>query len=178
MTTKLVNQKSPDTKFRARYVAGFLINLAVEKIDLYKWVTEMSDADYKSYSKSHQAMSGYFENGTFYTVNVENIGNEMLVQQYELRYHEPRHLQFYSPATKAYVMRWFPATVGVPWEMQVRATSAKTCELVCMIGADFPNRFLQVAGFLNGLGGYFINKHLINEGRAFAKDIERKFSVA
>lgn len=176
MTTKLENKKSLETKYGVRYTASFPINLPVEKIDLYKWVTEMSDTDYKSYSKSHLAMSSFFENGMFYSVNVENIGNETLVQKYELRYHEPSHVQFYSQATKAYVMRWFPAVVGVPWELQVRSTSAKTSELICLIGADFPSRFLQIAAYLNGLFGYFLNNHLKKEGKAFAKDLENKFN--
>ncbi|MEJ0057668.1 MAG: hypothetical protein WDN75_19690 [Bacteroidota bacterium] len=114
--------------------AAFPINLPAEKIDLYKWVTEMSDADYRSYSKSHLAMGSFFDNGVFHTINVENIGNETLIQNYELKYHAPDHVQFYSPRSTAYVLRWFPATVGVPWELQVRATSAGRCR------TDLPDR--------------------------------------
>lgn len=60
MTPKLFQQKSPDTKHSARYAAGFPVNLPIEKIDLYKWVTEMTDADYRSYSKAHQALGSFF----------------------------------------------------------------------------------------------------------------------
>lgn len=111
----------------------------------------------------------------FYTINVENIGNETIVQHYELKYHTASHVQFYSPNSVAYIMRWFPATVGVPWEMQLRATSGNTCELTCMIGADFPNLFLKLGAWLNGFGGFFLKRHLQQEGNAFAKDIEKKF---
>lgn len=175
MNTQFFQQKSLDTKYSARYMASFPINLPIEKIDLYKWVTEMSDADYSSYSKAHQAMGSFFRDGGFYMLNVENIGNETLIQHYELKYHAPDHIQFYSSHSKAYVMRWFPAEVGVPWEMQIRPISATISELTCMIGADFPTLFLKVAAWLNGIGGRFIYRHLIEEGNAFAKDIERKF---
>lgn len=175
MTPKLSQQKSPDTKHSARYAAGFPVNLPIEKIDLYKWVTEMTDADYRSYSKAHQALGSFFKEGVFYTINVENIGNETIVQHYELKYHTASHVQFYSPNSVAYIMRWFPATVGVPWEMQLRATSGNTCELTCMIGADFPNLFLKLGAWLNGFGGFFLKRHLQQEGNAFAKDIEKKF---
>lgn len=175
MKSKISNQKSASTKYSARHQASFTINLPVEKIDLYKWITEMTNNDYNSYSKAHQAMGSFFKDGVFHTVNVENIGNETLVQHYALKYHEPHHVQFYSASTKAYVMRWFPAEVCVPWEMQVKATSNHSSELICMIGADFPNRFLQVAAWINGLGGIFLAGHLKQEGKAFAKDIEKKF---
>jgi len=177
MTSKLFQQKSLDTKYSARCVASFPINLASEKIDLYKWVTEMTNADYGSYSKAHLAMGSFFKDGKFCMMNVENIGNETLVQHYELEFHAPNHIQFYSSRTKAYVMRWFPAKVGVPWEMQIIATSATTSEFTCIIGADFPTLFLKVAAWLNGFGGTFLHRHLLEEGKAFANDIEKKFAT-
>jgi hypothetical protein len=73
-------------------------------------------------------------------------------------------------------MRWFPAKVGVPWEIRINATSANTSVLICLIGADFPSLFLKIAAWLNGLDGTFLKRHLKEEVEAFAKDIERKFS--
>jgi hypothetical protein len=60
--------------------------------------------------------------------------------------------------------------------MQIRPVSKDTCELVCLVGADYPNALLKAASWLNGLGGLFLKKHLRKEGKAFAKDIEQKFS--
>ena len=82
----------------------------------------------------------------------------------------------YSAGSEAFIMRWVRVIVGVPWEMQVRPLSQHTCELVCLVGADYPNLFIKVAAWFNGLGGRFIKKHLSKEGKAFAKDIETKFS--
>ncbi|MEI9921067.1 MAG: hypothetical protein WDO14_20070 [Bacteroidota bacterium] len=175
MKTEIAHQKTVSTKHCVRYINKFPIDLPLEKIDLYKWVTEMTDADYRSYSKSHLAMGSFYRDNTFYTLNVENIGNEQLVQHYELKYHSPYHVQFYSPDTIAFILRWFPAVVGVPWELQVRAISKDKSELVCLIGADFSSGFLKTAAWFNGLGGFFLNRHLRTEGKAFAKDIERKF---
>lgn len=172
---KLIGQKTIDTKYGARFVQSFPVNLPVEKIDLNRWVTEMTDGDYRSYSKDHQMMSSFVKDGIFYMKNLENIGTDRLIQRYELKYHSPRHVQFYSSETTAYVMRLFPAKVGVPWEMQLTQTSDNTSELTCLIGVDFPNVLLKAAWF-SGLGDLFLKRHLSEEGENFAKDIERKFA--
>lgn len=177
MKTKFENQKSLDTKYSARFVESFIINLPAKQVDLYKWITEMINLDYISFSTAHQAMGSYFIDETFFMTNVESIGTEMVVQHYELKYHSPNHIQLYSAKTDAYIMRWFPVLVGVPWEMEIRPLSADSCELVCLVGADYPTLVLKTAAWLNGLGGLFLRKHLREEGKAFAKNIENKFKA-
>jgi hypothetical protein len=167
--------RSANTKFGIRHIAIFPIKLPANKIDLYKWIIEMQHSDYISYSTSHLAMGSFLKDGIFHAINVENIGNETIVQHYEMKYHTPNHVQLYSHKTSAYVLRWFPATVGVPWEMKIKPVSEGTSELICLIGADFPSRFLKITAWCNGLGGYFLKRHLNEEGKAFAEDIERKF---
>jgi hypothetical protein len=158
-----------------RETRSFEIPLPIEKIDLYQWVTEMTDADYASYARGHKAMGSYFKDGRFFMANVEMIGNEMIVQNYALQEHRPDRVRFYSEKTKAYILRWFPAVVGVHWEMSLRAKDSYRCDLVCMIGADFPNRMVAIGAYINGLGGLLLRRHLEEEGKAFAWDIERKF---
>ena len=158
-----------------RVTKSFEISLPKEAIDLYRWVTEMTDADYASYAGGHKAMGSSCQDGRFCMSNVEMIGNEMIVQHYVLQEHQPDRLRFYSERTKAYILRWFPAVVGVPWEMEVSAKGSHRCELVCTIGADFPNKMVAIGAYINGLGGLFLRRHLNEEGKAFARDIERKF---
>jgi hypothetical protein len=157
-----------------RVTRFFEIPLPIKKIDLYRWVTEMTDADYTSYARGHKAMGSYFKDGRFFMANVEMIGNEMIVQNYTLQEHRPDCVKFYSEKTKAYILRWFPAVVGVPWEMSLRAKGSDRCDLVCTIGADFPNLMVAIGAFINGFGGLFLRRHLNEEDRAFARDIERK----
>jgi len=124
---KVMEDVSIKARNVVRFTQTFAVNLPVEKIDLYKWITEITPAGYESYSKSHKAMGSGFKDGLFYMVNVENIGFDTLVQHYELKSHTPSVVKFYRAKTKAYIMRWFPLRIGVPWEMQVSATSAQTC---------------------------------------------------
>lgn len=175
MKAKLPNQKSSDTKYSARFIECFAINLPAEQIDLYKWIAEMTESDYKSYSPAHLAMNSHIKDGVLFMTNVETIGTDMVVQHYELKKHTAKHIQLYSARTDAYIMRWILVVVGVPWEMQIMPTSKDTCELICLVGADYPNAIIKVAAWLNGLGGLFLRKHLTREGKAFAKDIEEKF---
>ncbi|MEJ0104890.1 MAG: hypothetical protein WDO19_21060 [Bacteroidota bacterium] len=175
MTKRLFPQRTPDTKYSSRYVQSFPVNLPVEKIDLYKWATEMTDADYASYSSAHKAMASYRRDHIFYMKNVENIGTDTLIQQYELKYHAPGHIQFYSSNSKACILRWFPVTVAVPWELYIQPVSATSSRLICLIGTDFPNLVLKIAAWFSGVGGLFLSRHLTTEGKAFALDIEKKF---
>lgn len=68
------------------------ISLPKERIHLYRWVTEMTDADYASFVHEHKAMGSYFKGRRFCMANFEMIGNEMIVQGYVLREHQPDRL--------------------------------------------------------------------------------------
>jgi hypothetical protein len=176
MKAKIENQKTPDTRNNVRYVESFPINLPAKQVDLYQWIVEMTEPDYLSYSPAHVAMNSYFKDELFFMGNVENIGTDMVVQHYQLKYYSAGHIQLYSAKSEAFIMRWVNVFVGVPWEMQIRAVSVNSCELVCLVGADYPNLFIKLAAWFNGLGGTFLRKHLTKEGKAFAKDIEIKFT--
>ena len=155
----------------------FAVYIPIEKVDMYKWVTEMSPEEYETFAPAHKAMGSGFHGGEFHEVNVECIGTDMLVQHYKLVKHSKSHVRFYSLDTKAYLYRWIPVTFGVPWEMSLRSVSPEACELSCTIGADFRSRMLAVAAWINGLGFLFVKRHLAVEGAAFARSIERKFAA-
>ena len=177
MKKTFFQQQTPSAKYSERFVQDFPINIPIEKIDLHKWFIEMNDIDYRSYSPAHKAIGSYFRNGKFFMTNVENIGMDSVIQNYELKSHAANSIQMYSAKSKVYIWRWFPVTVGVPWEMYVQPVSSTSCRFICMIGVDYPNAFLRIANWFNGLGGLFLRKHLKKEGKAFALDIEQKFKL-
>jgi hypothetical protein len=160
-----------------RVSAAFSVNLPIERIDMYRWATEMTSEDYASFTPAHKAMGSFFHGPRFFMVNVECIGSDMLVQHYELIDHSKSHVRFYSRRTEGYVFRWFPVTFSVPWEMRLRRTSSNSCELTCTIGADFPSWLLSAVAWVGGLGFLFLRRHLAAEGSAFAMNIERKFGL-
>lgn len=163
-------------KNSARYIQDFAVNLPVEKIDLYQWITGMTDADYTSYSPAHKAMGSFSKDGVFHMTNVEHIGTETLVQHYKMINHAANRVQLYSETSKAYIMRWFPVKVGVPWQFYAQPVSSTSSRLICLVGVDYPNYLVRIAAWFSGLGGFFLRKHLNKEGNAFARDIEQKFT--
>jgi hypothetical protein len=177
MKKKFFQQQTPPAKHSVRYTVSFPVNVPLEKIDLSKWIKGMTDSDYTSYSSAHKAISSFTQGDKFYMTNVENIGTETLIQHYELKNHAANSIQLYSSKTRAYIMRWFPVTVGVPWELYVQPVSASSSRLICLIGVDYPNPILKIAAWFIGLGGFFLRSHLNKEGRAFAKDVEEKFKA-
>ena len=158
-----------------RFVETFPINLPIEKIDLHQWFISMNDLDYRSYSTAHQAIGSYLRDGRFYMTNVENVGTDTIIQNYELKSYSADSVKLYSLRSKAYILRWIPVFVGVPWELSVKRVSATRSSLTCMIGVDYPNLLSRVAAWVNGLGGLFLRQHLKKETKSFALDIQRKF---
>ena len=161
-----------------RVSRAFTVNLPIDQIDMYRWVTEMTSEDYESFTPAHKAMGSFFHGSRFFMVNVECIGTDLLVQHYELVDHSKRHVTFHSRKSKGYVYRWFPVTFSVPWEMTLRPVSSGSCELTCTIGADFSSAFLGALAWANGCGTFFLRRHLAAEGAAFARNIERKFAAS
>src|SRR5262245_30576411 len=100
-----------------RVTRDFPVNLPIGNVDMYRWVTEMTSEDYESFAPAHKALGSFFRGTDFFMVNVECIGSDLVIQHYQLLEHSKSHVRFYSPRSKAYIYRWFPVTVGVPWEM-------------------------------------------------------------
>ena len=113
MSASIKSQKSPNTKYGVIYLERFAISIPAEQIDLYKWIIEMTEFDYKAYSPAHLAMNSYFKNGVLFMTNVESIGTDMIVQHYGLKNHSAKHVQLYSAESDAYILRWFRVMVGV-----------------------------------------------------------------
>lgn len=159
-----------------RVSAAFPVNVPIERIDMYRWVTEMTTEEYESFAPAHLAMGSTMRGSRFFMVNVECIGSDLLVQHYELVEHSKSHVVFYSRETKGFVFRLFPVTFSVPWEMRLRRISDIACELHCTIGADFRSPLLGAVAWVNGLGNFFLRRHLATEGRGFVRSIERRFA--
>jgi hypothetical protein len=54
-----------------RVSRAFPVDLPIDQIDMYRWVTEMTTEDYESFAPAHKAMGSFFRGSRFFMVNVD-----------------------------------------------------------------------------------------------------------
>jgi hypothetical protein len=152
--------------------AHSVINHPVERIDLARWISTMSDGDYQACSRAHRAAGTFREGGTLGMVNVESVGGNLLVQHYLATKLEPDHVIMHSKKSRAYVMHLMPASVEVIWTMQVRPRDGQSSLFSCTVVTIIPPllRVLSTASLLP----LFVRWHTQEETPGFAADISRK----
>lgn len=81
MTISSQKNKKKDKRMKNFYYEQE-INVPIDSIDVYKWLRELTDIEYQSFSKGHKAM-GHLNEGEFGgMINVEIVGGLLLVQHY------------------------------------------------------------------------------------------------
>ncbi|ADB39822.1 hypothetical protein [Spirosoma linguale] len=150
------------------------VGLPVDTIDLYQWLTSLSEADYQRFSSGHRAIGLCRTEDGEGMINVESIGGNLLVQHYTIVQKDRTALKLVSPRTDAYLFHLLKMKVGVEWRMSIRYRDEESCLFTCEIGVSYPNELLAMASRFVA-GPYFISRHLNEEAPRFAQDIERKF---
>ncbi len=149
------------------------INIPADNIDMYKWLRELTDIEYQSFSKGHQAM-GHLNEGEFGgMINVEIVGGLLLVQHYSIKDKSKSHVNSYSSQTKAYLMGFIPIRIEVSWSLRVLDISNQKSKFICEVGVLIPSKILSFIS--NPILSFFLNRHIKEEGILFVKDIENKF---
>ena len=166
------SQKKKDKRMKNFYYEQE-INVPVDSIDVYKWLRELTDIEYQSFSKGHQAM-GHLNEGEFGgMINVEIVGGLLLVQHYSIKDKSKSHVYSYSDQSRAYLMGIIPIKFEVSWSLSVLAVSNQKSKFVCEIGVLIPSKILNF--MLSPVISFSLKRHLMEEGALFAKDIEKKF---
>jgi hypothetical protein len=145
-------------------------------IDLVEWFENFSDREYQACSTGHRAAGAFRENGTFGTVNVENVGGHLLIQHYLAEKFTPNHVVMYSRNSRAYLMHLVPVTIEVIWTLEVEHKDSKSALFRCTVEARMP-AVLTVLATLAALP-FFLRRHVEEEAPLFARDIARKISRA
>ncbi len=150
------------------------IPLRHDAVDLADWLFELTDGEYQACARGHRAagVSGGFRRSGM--VNVESIGGTLLIQHYVPKVAEMDHVTMVSTATRAYIMHVFPVSIGVVWDMQIKAAGADVSRFQCSIDIAFPLP-IRILGYLVG-APQSIRRHLIEETGGFARDILRKYA--
>lgn len=155
------------------YKFSTIIQVPVEAVDLYQWLTNVSDREYQTFSKAHRAM-GLFKDGQDEgIINVEDFGGNLLIQHYKILKKSPDELHMYSERSDVYLTHLIHSHVGADWKMSVRHLSDNTCTFLCEVGTILPSKLLELAATIS-FSSYFLQEHVEEEGQNFADDIERK----
>jgi len=153
-----------------------VINLPAGKIDLYEWLINISENDYKSFSKAHLAVGITKIDNVESMINIESIGGNLLVQHYKIQQKQKHLLVLLSQKTDAYLFHLVKVHVEVEWKMIIKQKDDRSSFFICEIGVQYPNKLLKAASVFVA-GNYFLRKHIDEEGPLFAKNIEKKFSL-
>ena len=107
-------------------------------------------------------------------VNVESIGGNLLIQHYAIITKDIDKVFLRSDKSDAYLSHFIRVYLSVEWKMSVVYRDNQSCTFTCEVGTAYPNKVLAIAGKLSSVN-YFLKKHLNEEGKNFARDIELKF---
>jgi hypothetical protein len=151
-----------------------VINHPVERVNLARWISTMTDGDYQACSRAHRAAGTFREDGTLGMVNVESVGGNLLVQHYRATKLTAAHVIMHSKNSRAYISHLFPATVEVIWTLEAEPKDAQTSLFRCSVETRIPP-LLRILATMTLLP-IFLRQHTAEETLGFAADISRKVS--
>jgi hypothetical protein len=161
-----------------------IIQAPIAQINIADWLLHLSDAEYQRCSHAHIAAgNSTSDDGQPLSINVETIGDALVVQHYVAAIVEPHFCRMaslsdsISPAGRT--------KLRVVWELSVKAIDEDTCEYTNHIHATATDETLAFfkdhnIPFEKARAGRQLASHAHNleETPKFAKSIERKTLVA
>lgn len=165
----------------AESTAVAVINTGIENIDLTDWMFTLKEEEYQACSTAHITCgTSLRKDGRRLSVNVEQVGDSLLVQHYVEDISKKDHCRVTSYSDS------FSATgrtkLGIAWELQLKQLSPDSCELSNHVTVSLTNEF---ASLLNQNNVHDLStikirmeenlvSHNQEETPLFAKDIETK----
>ena len=102
-----------------------LIHYPVERINLARWISTMTDGDYQACSRAHRA-AGTFRRRESRDGQCQSVGGNLLVQHYRATKLTADHVVMHSKNSRAYISHLFPATVEVIWTLEAEPKDAQS----------------------------------------------------
>jgi len=165
----------------AETTATAVINSGIQRINLAEWLFSLSDADYQACSTQHIAAGATLSpEGKRMSINVERIGENLLVQHYVEEVSTPEHCRVKSVSDS--ISPLGAVKMGVTWELSVKPIDENSCSfknhvtvhstaelLAALNKAGLTDMSAVKAGMLKNA-----TDHNNEETPLFALDIERK----
>ncbi|TCD26506.1 hypothetical protein EZ456_13005 [Pedobacter psychrodurus] len=165
----------------AEHTSTTVINAPIEKINLTQWLFTLTDHEYQACSTAHIAGgSSVTDDGKMISINVEMVGDNLLVQHYHEDISEAGHCRVSSISDS--ISPLGRATMGITWELKIKKISDEITEfsnhIIVLLTEDL-KILLEKAGItdLALVKPEMLKnaaKHNHEETPLFAKDIEKK----
>jgi hypothetical protein len=156
------------------------IHAPLEKVDIADWLHHLPDAEYQRCAHAHIAAgSTTTDDGRAMSINVENIGDALVIQHYVAEIHEPQLCRMVSISDS--ISPAGRTKLQVVWELSAKKLDESTCEFTNYIHSsaiDETLAFLEKHGipFENARDARQQASHSHNQEETpnFSKSIERR----
>jgi hypothetical protein len=156
------------------------IHAPLEKVNIADWLFHLPDAEYQRCAHSHIAAgTTTTDDGRPMSIDVETIGNALVIQHYVAEIHEPHFCRMVSISDS--ISQVGRTKLQVIWELSAKKTSDQTCEFTNHIHSSAID---ETIAFFKDQGIPFesarnarqqaSHAHNLEETPLFAKSIERR----
>ncbi len=140
----------------------------IENVNIADWVLHLSDAEYQRCSTAHIAAGATTtDDGRPMSINVENIGDAIVIQHYVAEVHEPHFCRMVSVSDS--ISPTGRTKLQVVWELSVKKIDDHTCEYANHIHGTALDQTLE---FLKARGIPFETAHAARQQASHAHNIE------
>jgi hypothetical protein len=172
--------ENPADRTLSRSTVTHVIQAPIEKVNIADWVLRLPDAEYQRCSTAHIAAGNTTtDDGRPMSINVEMIGNALVIQHYVAEVHTPQLCRMVSLSDS--ITTNGRTKVRVVWELSVTPIDAQSCLYSNSIHSSATDEMLA---FIATHGITFeqaaqarqaaSDAHNKEETPNFAKSIERK----
>jgi hypothetical protein len=156
------------------------INAPIEKVNIADWLLHLPDAEYQRCAHAHIAAgTTTADDGRAMSINVETIGDAVVIQHYVAEIHEPQLCRMVSISDS--ISPTGRTRLQVIWELSAKKTEDQTCEFTNHIHSSAID---ETVAFFDAHGIPFerardarqqaSHAHNLEETPNFAKSIERR----
>ena len=123
-------------------VVKAIINAPIEKVNIADWLFNLPDEEYQRCSTAHIA-AGFTRtmDGEPMSINVETIGNALIIQHYVATEHRPDYCRMLSISDS--ITANGKSKVQVLWELKATKIDENTCEYTNEIHATATPEFFE-----------------------------------
>jgi hypothetical protein len=155
------------------------IHAPIEQVNIADWVLHLPDAEYQRCSNAHIAAgASTTDDGRPMSINVEKIGDAIVIQHYVAEVHEPHYCRMVSISDS--ISPVGATKVQVVWELSVKKIDDQTCEYTNHIRGSATGEtlaFLKAHGLsleaAHAARQQASHAHNVEETAKFAKSIEK-----